>query len=255
MLDPVHPNAGLTAIYDARLSALIDAMHKSLMRFVLATYRANTPHAVAMDASPASDLRARMADLGRRWLGRFNAAAPELARYFATRVVDRSDAALAAALRKAGLTVRFKMTRPVNDIFRATLAEQVNLISSIPEQHLKAVESAVYRSVQTGRDIGGLAKELEHAYGVTKRRAATISVSQNNIATATITRARQVELGITRARWLHSHGGRHPRPEHLAASGKEYDISKGMFLEGKWTYPGVEPGCRCVSKSIIPGLD
>jgi len=110
------------------------------------------------------------------------------------------------------------------------------------------------RSVQTGRDLGTLAQELETRYGTTKRRAAFIAQSQNNIATATMIRTRQAELGITQAVWLHSAGGRVPRPEHVAASGKTYDVAKGMFLEGKWTWPGVEPRCRCVSKSVITGF-
>jgi hypothetical protein len=38
------------------------------------------------------------------------------------------------------------------------------------------------------------------------------------------------------------------------ANGKLFEISTGMFLNGKWTWPGVEPGCRCISKSVIPGF-
>lgn len=68
-----------------------------------------------------------------------------------------------------------------------------------------------------------------------------------------ITRTRQQGLGLTRATWLHSTAGKHPRPEHVAASGKPYDIAKGMFLEGRWTWPGVEINCRCVSVPIVPG--
>lgn len=253
LITATRPNAGLEARYRARLDAEIDALHKSLMRFVLATYRANVPH-MAMDASPAADLRDRMASLGRRWLSRFDTLGEDLGRYFATTVRDRSDAALKEALRKGGFTVAFRPTRAMNDVFQATLSEQVNLIKSVAAEHLSDVQGMVMRSVQAGRDVGSLAKDLEHSYGVTKRRAAFIAQSQNNIATATMTRVRQAELGITEAVWLHSAGGRVPRPEHVAASGKTYDVAKGMFLEGKFTWPGVEPRCRCVSKSVVPGF-
>jgi len=40
----------------------------------------------------------------------------------------------------------------------------------------------------------------------------------------------------------------------FAANGKEYDVDKGMWLEQRWTWPGREINCRCVSRSIIPGL-
>lgn len=253
-LRPVHPNEGLTAAYNRKLAALIDEMARSLARALTAAYRANPPLAQD-DVLPASQLTQEMEKLGDRWLKRFDDAAPILAKWFATAAKDRADAALASTLRTAGFTVKFQMSPAVADVFQATLAEQVNLIKSIPAEHLARVTGMVNRSVQTGRDVGGLAKELQTGLGVTKRRAQFIARSQNSIATATITRARQTELGITTAKWLHSGGGRHPRPEHVAASGKLYSVDRGMFLEGVWTWPGVQPNCRCVAISVIPGLD
>lgn len=68
-------------------------------------------------------------------------------------------------------------------------------------------------------------------------------------------RVRQEGLGITEAIWMHSHGGKHPRPSHVAADGKRYTISEGMYLDGVWAWQRREPKCRCVSRSVIPGLD
>jgi SPP1 gp7 family putative phage head morphogenesis protein len=207
---------------------------------------------MAQDASPASILQRAMTRLARRWQLRIDDMAPKLAAWFATAAKDRAEGSFKAALREGGFTVQFKMTPQVNDVFQATLKEQVGLIKTIPQQYLAKVQGAVMRSVQTGRDIGGLAKELEEHYGVTKRRAQFIAKDQNNKATATIMRARQLELGMTKAVWMHSGAGRHPRPEHVAFSGKTYDVAKGAFLEGVWTWPGRECNCRCVSKSVLP---
>lgn len=255
-LAAVHPNAGLGAAYRKKLDVMIDAMHRSLNRWILAQYRETPP--LAQDAvSPARSMQKEMAELGAKWLDRFDKAAPELAAWFAKSVADRSDFALAKTLSDAGISVKFQISPVVRDVMEASLAEQVNLIKSIPAEHLARVEGMVHRSVSVGRDVGGLARDLQEAFGITKRRAATIARSQNSIATATIHRARQQELGITQAGWLHSGGGKHPRPSHVAASGKPYDIAKGWYdPDAKvWTWPGVLPGCRCVSKSIIPGLD
>ncbi len=60
-------------------------------------------------------------------------------------------------------------------------------------------------------------------------------------------RRRQAVLGITHAIWLHSGGGLTPRPAHVAFNGQKFEIAKGAFLEGKWTWPGVEIDCKCVS--------
>lgn len=258
-LNPVRPSAPIRAKYEARLLALVDEMHQSLLHWITLEYRANQPEVVllAADRSPAQALRAIIARVGKRWLTRFDEMAPKLADYFATAVKDRNDRALMADLRRAGMTVRFKMTGAMRDAHDAVRAENVSLIRSIAEQHLTQVETLVMRSVQQGRDLGTLTQELTARYGVTKRRAAFIAKDQNNKATATMTRVRHLELGITQAKWLHSAGGKEPRPEHVAFTGKVYDVAKGHdFGDGDGpTWPGQPINCRCVAVPIVPGFD
>lgn len=253
-LEPLRPSAAIRAAYQARLYALVDEMHRSISYWLTAAYRANTPE-IAQDASPARELRAALRKLARRWQGKFDALAPQLAEYFARDVSQRVDGELERMFRKAGFTVKFKLTKAQNDAFQAVIGEQVGLIKSIAQEHLSQVEGMVMRSVQEGRDLGTLTKDLQRRFGITKRRAKRIAFTQNQMATAALTRTRQKELGIRQARWLHSAGGKQPRPEHVAFSGKLYDVDKGAFLEGKWTWPGREINCRCVSIPVIPGFD
>lgn len=254
-LDPIRPAAPTRIAYEKRLDAELAAMHRSIVYWLKAQYRATPPPTIAQDASATEALRAAMRRLSRRWQRRFNKLAVELADYFASTTQARVDRALAKMLREGGFTVRFKATPAMRAAYSAVIAENVSLIKSVSSQHLTAVEGVVMRSVMAGRDLSILADELEQAYGVTKRRAAFIARDQNNKATAVLQRTRHVELGITKAVWLHSAGGKQPRPEHVAFSGQTYDIAKGAFLEGKWTWPGMEINCRCVSKPIIPGLE
>lgn len=260
-LRPVRPNAGLAALYRKRLVAEIDRMERDVVRTIGMVWRDDPPR-MAQDASPAAALRAALASLRRRWEKGFADLAESWGRRFAGKAVDGADRSLRAALKKAGFTVEFTMTPQVRDVFAATLNEQVSLIRSIPEQCLTQVASMVNVAVQTGHDLGTLTKGLEKQFGVSRHRAALIARDQSSKATATITRARQQELGINRAKWLHSAGGKVPRPEHVAFSkgthrggnhGPFYDVAKGAFLEGKWTWPGVEINCRCVSIPVIPG--
>lgn len=255
-LSPVRPNAGLRAGYHAKLDAAVEQMHRSVMYWLRAAYRANAPE-IAADASPARVLRAAMRKLGRRWLRRFDELGPELAAYFATAASERVDGALADMLRKKGFTVRFKTTAAQNDAYQAIIGQNVGLIKSVAAKYLSDIEGDVMRSVMAGRDLGTLTKTLEKTYGVTKRRAALIARSQNNMATSTLTRVRQNELGIKKAKWLHSSGGRVSRPEHVAFSGKLYDVDKGHdFGDGEGpTWPGMPINCRCTSVPIIPGFD
>ncbi len=255
-LAAVRPNAGIEAEYLEALDKLIREMHESLVYWLRASYRKNEPVALAEDKTPAQELNDTIARLTKRWQVKFNALAPIMAKHFATKATERSDAALKAAMRKAGLTVRFTLTPAANDALQAVIAENVGLIKSIASEHLSDVQGILMRSVARGRDIGGMTKELEARYGITRRRAGLIARDQNNKATAIIQQVRQKELGITEAVWLHSTAGKHPRPSHVAMNGKRYLIAEGMYDddEGRKILPGELINCRCFCKAVIPGL-
>jgi len=206
---------------------------------------------------PADLLQTAMSDLGDYWLGQFDLAAPRLARWFSKSSSMRTDEQLRSILRDGGFSVRFNPTPEHLDVLRASVHENVALIKSIPQQYLKNVEGMVMRSVQRGRELSTLTRELRAQYGVTKRRAALIARDQNSKATSAYQEARRTTLGITEAVWMHSHGGREPRPTHVAMDGKRYKVAKGMWdsAEGKYVWPGELINCRCVSRSIIPALD
>jgi len=256
-LAAIHANAGLEAAFKKQLDAMIDEMASSVSYWLTAAYRANTPE-MAKDASPAATLRDIMRKLARKWNKKFADGAPDIAAYFATAAKDRTDAALKAALKKSGFTVKFTTTREINDIIQATVAENVSLIKTISSEYLADVEQMVMRSVTAGRDLGGLQKELIDRYGITKRRAKLIARQSNNNTTAMVKRAREQELGITDAIWRHSHAGKVPRPEHekWGREGATYKIDTGMWSEvaGKYVWPGTDFGCRCVGRSLLPSL-
>lgn len=255
LLPPVHPNVGLTVQYNRRLQRLIDAADRSTTYWLKVQYR-KSPPTLAMD-SPASDFIKSMRTLGRKWLKQFNKAAEELGKWFAIESFQRSDATMKKHLADAGWTVKFTNTPTVRDALHATIGQQVSLIKSIGQEHFSDIEQIVLRSVQKGGDLGTMVQELQDNYGVTKRRAELIARSQNQIATSTITRVRQKELGINEAIWVHSQGGQTQRPKHVAHSGKRYNVNDGAPIgdKGQNVWPGQEINCRCVSRAIIPGLD
>jgi SPP1 gp7 family putative phage head morphogenesis protein len=256
VIDPVRPNAGLEVWYRNKLMRAIDEMQRSLVHFVERAYRGNPPETLAEDESPAVALQRVIRKLSQRWQREFDRLAKRLGPEFTKKAGRHTDQAFAERLKKAGFTVRFRMSREVNDVTQASVAENVQLIRSIAEQHLGQVEGLVMRSVQEGRNLGELSRELQARYGVTRRRAALIARDQNNKATGAIARARQIELGITQARWVHSTAGKEPRPSHVKMDGKIFDVAKGMWDEdeGKWIQPGQLINCRCVSRPIIEGF-
>ena len=160
-------------------------------------------------------------------------------------------------------TVSFDASR-VSEAVKEDLRNNILLLEEVEERHFDQVYEAALRSITAGRDLSVFYNALMrmNIAGMTKRRASEIAHLLNNKATAWMTRGYQETLGITQAVWLYSGASCEINPKtptgqdaaHRAANGKSFDVSNGMFLNGKWTWPGIEPGCRCVSKSAVPGF-
>jgi uncharacterized protein with gpF-like domain len=255
----VRPSAAVADVYQRRLLALVDEMNNSASYWISAAYRRDDERiaslaGLAADAPPSAVLQDVIKRLRRRWLRRFDEGALDLAKYFAKAAHRRTDEELRKILKRAGISVEFKVSREVQSALRAIVNENVSLIRSIPEQFLTQVEGSVMRSVLAGRDLKTLTEEIQHQHGVTRRRAELIALQQNNSATGAIQRLQYIELGIERAIWRHSAAGREPRPTHAANDGNEYDVATGWLdpHEGRYIRPGELINCRCWSQPILP---
>jgi len=274
----VHANRGIEAKYRKAMQRMIAEMHNSVEYWLTAAYRKFPPRMAvlieqAQDASvverkkrdietrrnewqskygPSAQMKHILDDLTKRWQNRFDEWAPKIADAYLQGMFKTTDSAFRQALKAAGWTVEFKMTPAVRDAFSASLTENVGLIRSIPEKYLQQVEGIVMRSYSSGRDLETMVKELRELYPAAAGRAELIARDQSNKANADVNRIRQMELGITEAIWMHSHAGKNPRPDHVAANGKRYKIAEGCKISGKFIQPGEEIGCRCTSRPILP---
>jgi hypothetical protein len=80
-------------------------------------------------------------------------------------------------------------------------------------------------------------------------------------------RRRQLAAGLTRAKWLYSGTPCMPHRSgaadadlrrdaaHKAANGTVYELEKGLYLDGKLTFPGSEPWCKCMALPAVLGFD
>jgi uncharacterized protein with gpF-like domain len=258
-LDPVHPNAGVRAWYQAQLEKLVRDMAND-MRWFLVNAWSDAPVTHAHDAKkPSIDLLRRALDKwGGLWVKRLESLSDKLAAEFANKNRTVTDTGIKASFKKAGLTIQFRPTARMLEAQRAVVAENVHLIKSIPTQFLARVQNDVWRTISsTGGDLKTLTDKLQESYGVTHNRAALIANDQNNKAKAVYEAARRTEVGIKRAVWMHSAGGVEPRPSHVALSGTEFEIAKGAYDkdEGEWIQPGELINCRCVSRPVVEGFD
>lgn len=257
--EAVHANRGIEAKYRKALQRMIAEMQASVEYWLTAGYRKYPPRMAevveqAQDASPSASINRVLKKVGDRWIARFEEWSPKIAEAYTQGMFKASDSAMRQALKKAGWSVDFTMTPTVRDALTASMDENVGLIRSIPQQYLGKVEGIVSRSYANGRDLETMVKELKTLYPANQKRAVLIARDQSNKANAVVTRARQLELGITEAIWLHSHAGKNPRPSHVKAGAdkRRYKIAEGCYIDGEMIQPGQEINCRCVSRPILP---
>lgn len=246
----VHANRGLQARYRREMLALIDEMVMNVERWAEAIYR---PPKIAMDG-PVESMSILLREFAAHWIKKFDDSAPKIAEAYLKGSFKATDSAMRQALKSAGWAVEFHMTDAMREAFEASLAENVGLIKSIPQEYLKQVEGIVMRSYSVGRDLETMVKRLKTLYPKASNRAVLIARDQSNKANAVVTRARQLELGIVEAIWMHSHAGKQPRPTHMAMNGKRYKVDKGMWDSdvGEFIYPGELINCRCTARSVLP---
>jgi hypothetical protein len=152
---------------------------------------------------------------------------------------------------------------------RAACSLLIELLDDLEKKHVNQVYELALRSIVGRRDFYLFCPEMMnlHIEGMTRSKAAEIGRSLANKAGAAISRERQGSLGITHAIWMYPNAPcmKDPRrpsatdvqqdSAHRLANGRRYEISKGLFVNGKWTWPGTEEGCKCTFRSIIPGLE
>lgn len=251
LLPDFRPNAGIQAAYRAELNRLLRSVRNDVLELVRNHWEAPVrvePTRIAMD----SDLLARLIDqLLAKWATRLTELPKKIAEQFVGKTVFSYDRRMQAALRKAGFTVNLQLTDYTRQAMRGAVGMNVGLIKSIPNQYLSDVQKYVWEAVEGGFDLTTLTDNLQHAYHIGRNRAKLIARDQSNKVHAVMEQARRIELGITRAVWMHSAAAKEPRQSHVKANGKEFEIDKGMYLDGEWVLPGQAINCGCTSRAII----
>lgn len=248
VLPNFQPSAGIRAAYHAELARLLRSARNEVMQAVAHNWQA--PQPVAMDA--ARDILGKIIDrLIAKWMTSLNDLPQKMARRFVGQTAGALDRGLSATLKKSGFAVNLQLTETTKEAMRVSVGMNVGLIKSIPGEYLGDVQKYVWESVEAGFDLKTLTDNLEHAYHVGRNRAKLIARDQSNKVHAVMEQARRKELGIKKAIWRHSAAAKEPRKSHVEANGKEFDVDKGMYLDGEWVLPGQPINCGCTSSSVL----
>ena len=102
-----------------------------------------------------------------------------------------------------------------------------------------------------GHDLSYISKELAKTTDFSKKRIKLVARDQLFKANSMIHNQKMLDLDITQAIWRHSKGDKVPRPDHLAADGKTYDIVKGCLIDGEIIQPAEKINCTCYNVPFI----
>lgn len=264
LLPPIKPSAKIDREYRYALFALIDQMQKSVEWYCKAAFKPVEKEQAKLgmlDADPVNNLQSVINQVKKRYIKRFNELAGKLPKQIVEKIAKEVKRKIKNHLIDV-MTVDLRFSREQKILLNALTKENVSLIKSIPMEFFKRVEYDIMSTVTEGQDMQALSDKLSKGYGITRRRAIMIAYDQTNKITEKFDRMNKIELGLFEAEWKHSHAPQEPRPSHLAADGKTYDIRKGMYIveknkKGKvvfrgWCHPAQRPNCNCFSRTILP---
>lgn len=255
---PLNPNASAEARYYKKLADLVrlmtDITAKSLERFY---ERPEAEVYFSQDASVAAQAKILLNAMWEKFENIFDIRSKPIADSVVKDAGQASQTSLKMSLKQlsGGLTLKTDiLSGPLKDIITASIAENVDLIKSIPAQYHKAVSGAVFRSITTGNGLKDLIPYLDRYKGITLRRARFIAEDQTRKAYNTINKGRLEQIGVGQYEWLHTGGSQHPRKLHQQMSGNIYSFDKPPIIDkrtGERGIPGQLPNCRCRMVPVI----
>lgn len=251
-LKPIRPSRVAESAYRADLQSVarrvIDKVNEVIVPYLKANQDLITLRAT--DAMPEDEIRRRIGEIRRQ-----SKVDPVSAEHTATRAAKRVrasvDERLAAEIRRSvGVNIAPTMldNSQITPALNKAVKENVDLITSIPDQYLDRVERGVVQAVITGQRHETLAKII-HAIGQsTMRRAEIIARDQTAKMNGSFNRIRQTAVGIDKYMWSTSKDER-VRESHVENEGKTFRWDTPPEETG---HPGEDIMCRCVA---IPVFD
>ncbi len=227
----------------------------------------STPEAsahFAQDASIGSLARITMNKLEKQFTEVFKNTGRSAAKKMVRGTAQQSKSTLHSSLKElsGGLSIKTGIINTeLKDITKATIAENVDLIKTIPEQYFTQVRGAVMRSIAQpntgGLDelIKRLDKMLDARAKQIRNKARNLALDQTRKAYNNINAARMKDVGLTQFEWVHSGGGQEPRPLHRdVLNGNIYSFDDLPIIEestGERGIPGQAINCKCTMAPVL----
>lgn len=187
----------------------------------------------------------------------FKRFAERVATSFVTSINERNLKTMGKQFGSFGIDV-MTGNKTVNDFLQASIAENVQLITSIQTQYLDRVETLVLTNMRAGLRPSAIQRQLQDQFGVTKNRARFIARDQLSKATSGLSRKRMQASGIEFFQWVTSKDSR-VRSRHDKIANKLTAYGRGIYRwddlpisdDGQPIAPGDDYNCRCIARPVL----
>ncbi|RQR87716.1 MULTISPECIES: phage minor head protein [unclassified Burkholderia] len=143
---------------------------------------------------------------------------------------------------------------PTGRVMRQLLADQVDLIQSIPIEAAQRVHRLTLEGLENSARASEIAKEIQNSTGVATSRAVLIARTEVARTSTTLTQARAESIGADSYIWRTSGDGA-VRSDHRELNGKIFQWNNPPVADkrsGERAHPGCIYNCRCWAEPIIP---
>jgi len=253
-------NASVSKKYASRLKAITGRMTASVKKDLLALFDGiGCNDSVAIIRGISDKTRVLLNRLDADWEKEFNIIAKNMTPRMMKSVLQESKTASLRNLRQLyeHRQIPMKMnTLEMQNVFKASVNQAVDLIRTIPVQYFDGIKGEVMRSISSGGTFADLVKEFDKHEGKTKHRSENIAMDQTRKAYNSFNRTLCTQSGVTEGIWIHTGGTLDPRKSHREFNGKPFKLAEGapvgtMKGRNKYVMPGEEPFCRCTFTPIL----
>lgn len=254
----LRPNIGIAVNFSKPTLYFLELMYNETKRELEKVFK-ETNFTSAMDASTTSQAKILLNWLLRKWQKRFDEIAKTSVNRMIERTLRNSAVTLNLSLKDASENLKIDTSfsnSQLKEVIKASTQEAANLIKVIPQRFLNDVQGQVMRSITTGKGMEDLVPYLTKMYKGNVKRARNTALDQTRKAYQSINTTRLKSLGVKSFIWIHSGGGKVPRPKHVEMSGNEYKFNNPpiigtMYGSEVYGLPGDLPNCRCICKPVI----
>ena len=251
--------------YAKKLEALTRRMTDDVSRQIKKMFESTeSRNYFAEDASIGSKGRILINQLNHKYVKLFSHLSKPYALSMVNAVDRNSKTHLHSSLEKltGGLSIKTSfISENMKDMLAAGIAENVNLIKSIPQQYLAQVGGAVMRTI-TQPNQGGIEELIEHIDGMLvgkdrfiRNKARNMAYDQTRKMYNQFNAGRMQAIGLNKYEWIHSGAGQHPREFHRdVLNGQIFCLDDPPIIDKNTEERGIPSQlihCRCTMRPVL----